>query len=78
MITAIFTILMIAVFGRLFIFALKATWTITKWILLLLLLPVGLIAFAIFGLFYLAIPILVIVGIVSILKNGSAREAAQS
>lgn len=77
MLTIIFAVLMISVFWKLIMFAIKATWAITKCVFMFLLLPIALIVLAALGLFYLAIPILVIVGIVSIIKNGSARVATQ-
>lgn len=75
MITLFCALLMIAVFGRLFLFALKATWRIAKFAIVFVLCPVALIALIVAGLYYIVIPVLIIIGIVSILKNGSLRVA---
>lgn len=69
MLTILFIILMIAVFGKLGFTALKAAWNITAVILLLVVLPIALIVFVIVGLIKLAIPILAVVGLVSLLKS---------
>lgn len=64
MITLIFLILMIVVFGKMLIWAIKAAWGITKILLRLVLLPLILIGLAAAGLIYIAIIIVVICGIV--------------
>ena len=69
MLTFIFTILMIVVFGKLLIFAIRATWGITKIILTLVLLPLFLIGLVIQGLVYLAIPILLIGGVITLFMS---------
>lgn len=71
----IFAVLMVGVFGGLFRFALKATWTVTKFLLILILLPLALIVLMALGFIYIALPILIIVGIVAVLKRGSAEVA---
>lgn len=68
MLTFIFTILMIVVFGKLLFFAIKAAWGITKILLYIVFLPLLLIGLAVAGLVYIAIPVLVIVGIVALVK----------
>lgn len=62
--TLLFIILMIGIFGKMIGFALRATWGITKILFNLVLLPLFLICLVIAGLMYIALPILVIVGIV--------------
>lgn len=62
--TALFIILMIAVFGKMIGFAVKATWGLTKILFNLVLLPVFLIGLVFAGLMYLALPLLVIVGVI--------------
>ena len=52
-------------FGKLFGFALRAAWGITKIIFSIVLLPLFLIALVFMGLMWVALPVLVIVGIVS-------------
>ena len=68
MLEFIFTILMFVVFGKILIFAFKATWGISKILFSVVLLPLFLIILVVTGLISLALPILVIVGIVSLCK----------
>lgn len=67
--TAIFILLMISVFAKLLIFAMKATWGITKIIFSLVVLPVIFIVLFLAGLMYFTIPVLVIMGIVLMVKG---------
>lgn len=67
MIELLFTILMFVVFGKLLFFAIKATWGIAKILLTIVLLPFILVALAFAGLLYIAFPLLVIIGIVSLI-----------
>lgn len=69
MITLLFVLLMISVFGRLAIFAIKATWGITKTILTVIVCPIILIVIAVSGGIALALPILIIIGIASLIKK---------
>ena len=62
--TALFVILMIAVFGKMIGFAVKATWGLTKILFNLVLLTVFLIGLVFAGLMYIALPLLVIVGVI--------------
>ena len=62
--TALFVILTIAVFGKMIGFAVKATWGLTKILFNLVLLPVFLIGLVFAGLMYIALPLLVIVGVI--------------
>lgn len=66
MLSLLFTICMIWVFGKLFIFGVKAAWGISKLLLTVVLLPVILIILAVGGLISLAFPILIVIGIVSL------------
>ena len=63
MLTLFFIILMIYVFGKLLILALKATWGLTKIFFRLIFLPFTLIALVFGGLISIALPVLVIIGI---------------
>ncbi len=63
--TLVFLILMIAVFGKLLIFAVKATWGITKILFTLVFFPLVLIGLVAAGLMYIALPILLVVGIIT-------------
>ena len=69
MANVILGVLMILIFGRLLIFGIKAAWTITKFALYIVLAPIVLILFAFFGMTYLAIVLLVIIGIISLVKT---------
>ncbi len=74
MLTMIFSIMMIAVFARLFVFAAKAAWGIIKVVLTLVFLPGLLVVLALSGLMAAAMPILAIVGLISLI--GPARIRA--
>ena len=65
MLELLFAVLMITIFGKMFIFGMKATWGITKIIFSLILLPIALIGLVIGGLVSLALPILLLVGVIS-------------
>ncbi|MDY5986753.1 MAG: hypothetical protein SPJ81_07330 [Lachnoclostridium sp.] len=67
MLTLIFTILMLLIFGKLIGFAVKAAWGISKIICTVVLLPLFLIGLVFAGLIGIAFPILLVVGIVSLL-----------
>ena len=67
MLTMIFLILMLGVFGKLLMFALKAAWGLTKIFFTIIFLPVILLALFFMGAVYLALPILIIVGIIAVL-----------
>lgn len=69
MITLIFVLLMLGVFGKMIWFAIRAAWGITKVTFGIVFLPVILIVLAISGLIYIAIPVLIILGIVMIVKS---------
>lgn len=69
MLTLLFTIALFVVFGNLFTFAIKAAWSIFKIVGVIFFLPVILLGMCIMGLFYLALPVLIIVGLVSLCAN---------
>lgn len=66
--TLIFIILMLIVFGKILKFAIKAAWGITKIVVSLVLLPLILVGLALSGLIIVAIPVLVVVGIIALIK----------
>lgn len=66
MLTLIFVILMVSVFGKLLLFSIKAAWGITKVLFAIVLLPLALIAMAVAGLMYIALIVLVIIGAASL------------
>ena len=69
MLSFLFTILMIVVFGKLIGFAIRATWGISKAIVTLVLLPMILIVLVLGGLLSIAFPILVIVGLIALVRG---------
>lgn len=68
MLTILFSIAMIAIFGKLIWLAVKLAWGAASVILSLVLLPGMIIAAFALGLVKLAIPVLAIVGIVALLS----------
>ena len=69
MLTIISFILMFMIFGRILKFAIKAAWGISKIICSVVLLPIFLICLLLVGFVEIALPILVIVGIISMFSN---------
>ena len=69
MLTALFIILMFAVFGKLILLAFKASWGILKVLLTIIIFPLFLIGLFVSGLVYIALILLVIAGIVSVVKS---------
>ena len=62
-------IMMLVVFGKIFGFALRATWGITKIVFSIVLLPLFLVALVFLGLMWVAFLVLLIVGIISLFVN---------
>ncbi len=60
----LFVILLLVVFGKLLSFALKAAWSITKILFSVVIFPLVLIMLVVAGLMYVALPVLMIAGIV--------------
>ena len=67
MLPLIFWILMFMTFGKILKFALRAAWGISKIIVSLVFLPLFLVMLVFQGLLFLALPILLIVGIISLI-----------
>ena len=67
MLTALFSLMMIAVFGRLFFFGIKLAWGIGRIVLSVVMIPLVLIGLFVSGLIYIAFPALIILGIISLL-----------
>lgn len=67
MLELLFTILMFVVFIRIMIIAVKATWGLAKIALGIIFLPITLIVLALAGMIYLAFPILIVIGLMSLL-----------
>ena len=66
MLTLIFTVLMLVIFGKIGIVAIEAAWGVTRIIVSIVLVPIALIAAVACGLVKLALPVLVIIGLVSL------------
>ena len=66
MLELIFTILMFVIFGKILFFAIKAAWGITKILFAIVFLPVVLIVLALMGMFYIAMPVLAVVGLIAL------------
>lgn len=67
MLSLLFTILMFVVFGKLLIFGIKVSWGIMKILFTVVLLPFVLIGLVLAGFIYIAIPILLIIGVAAFL-----------
>lgn len=67
MLTIIFLLLMIVVFGKLILLAIRAAWGITKVLFSIVFLPIVLIVLALSGLMVVALPVLIIVGLAALL-----------
>ena len=68
MITLIFIIFMFLIFGNILKVAIKMAWGVTKVLFSLVFLPVFLIVLVLVGLIKFALPILAIVGLISIVS----------
>ena len=68
MLTWIFSILMLVVFGRILLFALGATWSIAKVVFSVIFLPLVLVALVVNGLIVIAFPVLLVIGLVTVFK----------
>ncbi len=69
MFTVLFTILTFIVFGKLLIFAIKASWGLARILVTVLFLPFVMIGLVVAGFVYLAVPLLVVAGVISLLKS---------
>lgn len=72
MLTVIFLVLMLGVVWKLIVWSVRAAWGITKILFTVVFFPVVLIVMACAGLVYLAIPILIVVGIVALIGSAKA------
>ena len=71
MLTLFFIICMIAVMGKLTVLALRGAWGLTKVFFSLIFLPVILIGMVFKGLFIIALPVLIIIGLMTLLEDAS-------
>lgn len=67
MLTLIFLVMMILVFGKILGFAIRAAWGVSKIVCTVIFLPLLLVGLVLIGLVKIALPILLIVGGVSLL-----------
>ena len=67
MLELVFIILMCLIFGKLIVFAVKAAWGILKIVCTIVLLPLFLVGMVFAGLIGIALPILLVVGVVSLI-----------
>lgn len=65
--TLLFTVMMFLIFGKLLLFAVRAAWGVSKVVVSLIMLPIGLVLLVVFGLIKLALPLLLIIGLISLL-----------
>lgn len=65
----LFMILMFFVFGKLFFFGLKAAWGISKFVLTIVFLPLILLVMVAGGLISIALPVLLVIGVVGLIAS---------
>lgn len=65
MLTILFLIFLIWIFGKLFFFGIRAAWGISKFLLMIVFFPIILIGMLFVGLIHLAFPLLLIIGVVA-------------
>lgn len=66
MLSLIFWILMMVVFGNILIFAVKMAWGVTKVVVSLVFLPITLVFLVLGGLLKIAFPLLAVIGLISL------------
>lgn len=71
MLTLLFIIGLFYVFGNIFVIGVKMAWGLTKLLFTVLFFPIILIIMAVSGLMYIAMPILAIIGLVSLFSKKS-------
>lgn len=69
MLTLLFIICMFGVFGKLFFFGIKAAWGISKFVLTIVFLPVILLVMVAGGLISIALPVLLVIGVVGLIAS---------
>ena len=71
MLSLLFVICMIWFIGKFFIFGVKASWEILKLLCTVVFFPVILIGMVVGGLIYIALPLLIIGGIIALISSNS-------
>lgn len=69
MLEILFTICILWVFGKLFFLGLKAAWGLTKLLTIMVFLPIILIGMVLGGLISIAFPIVIVIGIISLIAS---------
>lgn len=69
MLTMLFMFFLCAIFGKLFIFAIRAAWGITRILLSIVFLPLTIAGLFFAGAVSLAIPLLIVVGIITLVRS---------
>ena len=69
MITLLFIIMLLAIVGKIIKLAIKMTWGITRFVFSVILFPLVVIGIALSGFMYIALAILVIVGLIGIFSG---------
>lgn len=69
MLTIIFFVALIYVIWKLFVLGIKMTWGIARFIVTVLLLPLFLVGMMFAGMVYIAIPVLIIAGLIAVVGN---------
>ena len=67
MLELVFIILMFLIFGKMIVFVVKAAWGISKIVCTIVFLPLFLVGMVFAGLIGIALPILLVVGVVSLI-----------
>ena len=73
MLAFIFMVLLFMVFGKILVFAVKAAWGVTKIVCTVVLFPLILIGRGVGGLIKIALPVLLIVGVITLFMSKSAN-----
>ncbi|MGN1140834.1 MAG: hypothetical protein ACI4TF_06510 [Oliverpabstia sp.] len=73
MLAFIFMVLLFMVFGKILVFAVKAAWGVTKIVCTVVLFPLILIGMVVGGLIKIALPVLLIVGVIALFMPKSAN-----
>ena len=64
--TILFSILLLMVFGKILLFAVKAAWGVSKIVVSLVVAPIFLVVLVFVGLLQIAFPILLIIGLITL------------
>ena len=73
MLAFIFMVLLFMVFGKILVFSVKAAWGVTKIVCTVVLFPLILIGMVVGGLIKIALPVLLIVGVITLFMSKSAN-----